>query len=279
MTLKRFLKLYAFYAKMDMAWLLRDPMFSVTAVVCDIISNLSSVGTVFLLAWSFGGIGGMNRYEVLVMLAYTTLVDGVFTVFFANANIGHISRRIGRGQLDHMFIQPMPLITQILTEGFIPFTGSSSLITGGVLMAVALHLLGIIPPWWWIFALLGSLALTLIIIIASSYLASSITFYAPVQAEEISTYIIDTQGSISRYPLSGMPRPAQYVLLSVIPAGLLGWFPTLALLGKAPINIPAWYPVLFAALLSAIAAYTFRKGLNYYVKKGINRYLAFGHRR
>ncbi len=146
-------------------------------------------------------------------------------------------------------------------------------------MFAALRLTGAAASWRLIFALIGSLAVTLVIIVSSSYLAASAAFRVPVQAEEISSYIIDTQGSISRFPLSGMPRPAQLILLTVMPAGLLGWFPTLALLGKAPLGFSAWYPALFAALLSIAAAYIFRKGLKYYAKKGINRYLSFGHRR
>ena len=61
--------------------------------------------------------------------------------------------------------------------------------------------------------------------------------------------------------------------------GAAGWFPSLALLGKPPFDLPGYYPAIIAVALAACAAYFFRKGLHYYVKKGINRYLAIGHRR
>lgn len=104
-------------------------------------------------------------------------------------------------------------------------------------------------------------------------------FYAPAQAEEISTYVIDAQCSLAQFPLSGMPLALKAPLLTVFPAGLLGWFPSLALLGKPPFDLPGYYPAIIAVALAACAAYFFRKGLHYYVKKGINRYLAIGHRR
>lgn len=277
--LRRLLKLYALYAKMDLAWLLRDRTFAIMAICADVISNLSAVTGVFLLAWRFDGIGGMSRYEVLFMLAYTTIVTGIFQTFCSGGNTGHISRRIGRGQLEHMFIQPLPIPSQLLTEGFIPFSGSSNVISGAVIMAIATANIGIVLPWWWILSLIGNLFVTLAIILGQSYLASSLTFYAPVQAEEISSYIIDAYGYISTFPLSGMPLYLQIPLLTIIPTGLLAWFPTLALFGKTPFGLPAWYPLLFAIGLWAAAAYFFRKGLNYYVKKGINRYNAMGHRR
>lgn len=279
LTLRQLLSLYALYAKMDFAWLTRDRLFASVAIISDIIANAASVTGVFLLAWRFGGIGGMTGDEILLMLAYTTLVTGLFQLFFAANNTGHISRRIGRGQLEHMFIQPLPLPVQLLTEGFIPFTGSGNMLTGAALIAVALWRLDIAPTWWWLFSLAGNLLVSTVIILASSYLASSAAFRAPVQAEEISTYVIDGHGSISEFPLSGMPRKMQTALVAVLPSGLLGWFPTLVLLGKPPLGLPGWFPVAAALAFSAAAAYFFRKGLKYYVTKGINRYLPYGHRR
>jgi ABC-2 type transport system permease protein len=276
---KQFLRLYLIYAKMDLAWLLRDRVFASIAIMSDMISNISVIAGIFLLAWKFGGIGGMDKYEVLLMLAYTTLITGIFQTFFSGNNTGHISRRIGRGQLEHMFIQPISLPVQLLTEGFIPFSGSSNLFTGGILLYISISNLGITTPWWWFLLLAGNLLVTISIIIASSYLASSITFYAPVQAEEISTLVIDTFGSISEFPLSGMPSVLQISLLTIIPIGLLGWFPTLVLLGKPPFGLPEYYPVIIAIVLALCATYFFKKGLNYYAKKGINRYLPIGHRR
>ncbi|MCL2605117.1 MAG: hypothetical protein FWD90_11620 [Defluviitaleaceae bacterium] len=48
--IKQIFSLYALYAKMDLAWLLRDRTFAVLAVLADVISNLSSVTGIFLLA-------------------------------------------------------------------------------------------------------------------------------------------------------------------------------------------------------------------------------------
>ena len=131
------LSLYVLYAKMDFAWLLRDRVFASLAILSDVISNLSSIAGIFLLAWKFGGIGGMSRYEILFMLGYTSLMTGIYQVFCSSNNVGHISRRIGRGQVDHMLMQPLPLPVQLMTEGFIPFSGSSNLVSGAALLCIA----------------------------------------------------------------------------------------------------------------------------------------------
>jgi len=276
--LRYILRLYALYVKMDLAWLFRDRTFAILAIMTDLISNLSSVMGVFLLAWRFDGIGGMGRFHVLFMLGYATIINGIY-ISFGAFNTANISRRIGRGQLEHMFIQPVSLPVQLITGGFFPITGGSNIISGAVVMAVATANIGVTLPWWWVLSLVANILISFAVLMGASYLASSLAFYAPVQAEEISSYVIDSFSHISTFPLSGMATGLQVSLISLIPVGLLAWFPTLALFGNAPFNLPTLYPLLFAAVLWLIATYFFRKGLSFYVKKGINRYHPMGHRR
>ncbi len=56
----RYFQLLAIYARMDFASLTRDAKFMTLVIIADIMSNLSSISGVFLLAWKFGGIGGMT---------------------------------------------------------------------------------------------------------------------------------------------------------------------------------------------------------------------------
>lgn len=275
----RIIRLYALYAKMDAAWFFRDTKFCLLAICADFISNIAAVTGIFLLAWRFDGVGGMNKYEVLFMLGYVTVITGVYQTFFCNYNTGHISRRIGRGQFEHMLIQPVPIPVQLLAEGFIPVSGSSNIISGCVIISIALKNLGIVPAWWWIFSFIANVAVTASIIVLLSYLFSTAAFYAPAQAEEISSYVIDTSGNLSTYPLSGMSLAVQIPLITVFPAGLLGWFPSLVLLGRPPLDLPVFYPFIVATLLFIVTAKLFKKGLKHYVKTGTNRYSAAGHRR
>jgi len=278
-NLKRFIGLYALYGKMDLARFLKDTKYALLGILADTISNLAAVGGVFLLAWKFDGVGGMSKYEVLFMLGYCTLVTGLFTTFCASENVGHISRRIGRGQLDHMMIQPLPFPVQLMAEGFLPFSGSSNVWSGGAVLLISIHMMDIVLPWWWVFSLFLNLFITLTIILSQSYLYSSATFYAPVAAEEISSSVIDLQGNLSQYPLSGMPVRLQISLIAIFPTGLLGWFPTLALLGKPPLRLPYLFPAIMAVAIFIPTQFIFRKGLKHYVKTGSNRYMSQGFRR
>ena len=71
--------------------------------------------------------------QVLFMLGYATVVSGLMNMFFGY-NVLFISRRLGRGQLDHTLIQPQPIWLSLLTEGFMPFSGSPMLLPGIALM-------------------------------------------------------------------------------------------------------------------------------------------------
>lgn len=277
-SFKRIIKLLGISAKMDLVWLLRDTKFAIIGIFGDMVNNIAAVSGVFLIAARFGGIGGMSVDEVLFMMAYSTLTTGIFILFGSGNNI-HISRVIGRGQLDHLFIQPLSLAAQLTTGGFVPFTGGSNFAVGIVLTVIAVRRLGLNITWWWIGKLIIYLLATMIIIIARSYLVSSLTFYAPVAAEEISTTAIEGTWMLSTFPLSGMPGFIQIPLLTILPEGLMAWFPSLSLLGKPPIIFPAYYPMVFALIISIAAGYLFKKGLNYYVSKGSNRYVPYGFRR
>lgn len=70
MTIRRILGLYGIAAKMDLAWLLRDTKYAVAAILADLIANLATVSSVFLISLRFGGIGGMSSDEVLFMICH-----------------------------------------------------------------------------------------------------------------------------------------------------------------------------------------------------------------
>ena len=277
-TLGRILRLLAISAKMDLVWLLRDTKFAILGICGDMINSIATVSGVFLIASRFGGIGGMSVDEVLFMMAYSTIVTGIFILFGSGNNI-HISRIIGRGQLEHLFIQPLPLSIQLATSGFAPFTGGSNLIVGIVLMTVAMGRLDLPVTPAWIVILTAYLIATMIIIVARSYLVSSLAFYAPVAAEEISSTAIEETWFLSTFPLSGMPTFIQMPLLTIMPEGLMAWFPSLCLLGKPPLSLTGYYPMIFALLISLVASYVFRRGLKHYVTYGSNRYVPYGFRR
>lgn len=275
---RRILRLLRLQAEMDLVFIARGVPTALSFYASDVLTGLAAVATIFLLAERFGAIGQWTRAELLFLLGYGLLVRGVLETCFG-FNVSHISRRIGRGQLDHALIQPQPLWMSLLTEGFMPFSGSGTLLSGLALMLYALARLPGPPTPGWVALLLLNLASSTAILLAFNFLWASLAFWAPRAAEEINSSTTRLMVQLQQYPLDGMGAVVAGGLLSVLPVGFLAWFPARALLGLAPTPWAVWATPAAAVVLVAAAAGAFRRGLEQYGRTGSTRYLAHGFRR
>ena len=271
------LRLLRLYARMDLNWVLQDFKAAVIVICAEMINNLTAVSGILLLAVRFGGAGGLSTDEILLMLGFFELADGLCYMLFGGFNVLHISRRIGRGQVDHMLIQPRPLIVQLLTEGFMPVSGS-----GGFLIGILLTILAWTRLHLEVTLLRGALLLVymlchILLMLGQSFLFGSAAFWTPVASEELSTLILDLNGQLGRFPLSGLPRWLLSLLYTVLPVGLLAYLPSLALLGRLT-GAALALPVCAAAAFALAAAVCFRAGMRHYLQNSCNRYKGMGHR-
>lgn len=278
LRIKQFFLLMKLYAKMDLEWFTQDTFVCVGTVISETLANLSAAGGVFLLAIRFGGVGLLSTDEVLFMLGFYTMVKGLYNTFFMGYNTGDISRRIGRGQLDHMLIMPIPLPMQLLVEGFLPVSGSGTLLAGLAVTIIAIVRLGIPVTAGFIALTLLYLVSALFIIIGVSYIVALAAFYHPAGSEEISSVATDSLYELGAYPLSGLGSIWQGLLCTALPAGTMAWLPTMLLLGKEFTLSGALFMPLFALLLCGTATLLFKKGMRYYAKYGSQRYSNVGHR-
>lgn len=265
------------YAILDFTFVMADLKLALTWYIADAVSNLAAVTATLLLATRFTGIGGWSYHQLIFMLGYATLIGGLMTMLFGY-NVLQISRRLGRGQLDHTLIQPQPIWLALLTEGFMPFSGSSVLLASvGLLAWAGGHLpLALSPGWLALFALnvLASAA----IVVSFAFLFGSLAFWAPRAAEEISASATTLLFQLKGFPLDGLGPLLLGGMLSAVPAGLVAWYPARALLGLDPSGWAVWATPLVALAFVALTSLIFRKGMNYYGRTGSQRYSSFGHR-
>lgn len=275
---KTYFRLLKLYALMDLKWFTQDTKLCLIVVASEWISSLSSILGIFLLAARFSGIGGMSADEVLWMLGFLSLGNGTLCMFFGSFNVHQISRRVGRGQVDHMLIQPIPLWMQLATEGFMPVSGSYQLVSGILITAIASARLGLAVTPLWLMQLILMVLAHVGIQMGLSFFAAASAFYKPVACEEISSIVSDLMLTLARYPLSGMPVWLIELLITAVPAGLLAWLPSMILLHKVPAGPMTFLPITVAAVAIALASYFFRKGLKTYAKTGSQRYRDMGFR-
>lgn len=277
-NIKGFFRLLKLYARMDLNWLMQDKATVLLVVITETLSNLSGMAGVLLLAVRFGGVGGLTADEILFMLGFFELADGLSWMLFGNYNVIHISRRIGRGQVDHMLIQPRPLWMQLLTEGFMPFSGCHGFFIGIALTSVAVARLDVTLSPVWFLLLLYYLVIHIVLRLSQSFLYGSAAFFKPVACEEISSMILDMNSRLGRFPLFGLPGWLGTILHTVLPIGLLAYFPALALLKDLGKPTELAFPFLVASVFLTAALICFKKGLKHYAKYSCNRYKEMGHR-
>src|SRR5437016_2030574 len=144
----RLLRLWGVYARLDLLFLMQDGTRFLTLAVSDAVVAVGALTGLILLAIRFDGMGAWTRDQILFMVGYGQVAAALVAMFFGY-NLSHISRRLGRGQLDHSLIQPLPLALVFLTEGFNPFSGATALLPGLALLVwsfASLHLT-LSPAW------------------------------------------------------------------------------------------------------------------------------------
>src|SRR5713226_7393624 len=278
MAAKQLMRLLALYATMDLLFLARGTQVALAYYASDFVIGLAAVTATFLLAERFDGIGPWTKPQMLFLLGYAVLVRGLINIFFSY-NLALISRRIGRGQLDHVLIQPQPLWMVLLTEGFAPVTGSGMFVPGlGLLLWAASQLHLDVQPTWYLLLVIDLVA-SIAVVLAFEYIVGSLAFWAPRAAEEINSSSWRLVTQLAPFPLEGLAGWALGSLLTVVPVGLVAWYPARVLLG---IGSAVWENAFLPAValgLSTLAFWIFTRGLRHYGRTGSTRYLDYGHRR
>jgi ABC-2 type transport system permease protein len=259
-------------------WLTRDFRAFVTYYVSEGVLAVSSVVGTLMLAERFNGIGAWTKPQMIFMLGYAITAMGILDLFF-NYNVAYISRRIGRGQLDHVLIQPQPIWMALLTDGFAPLAGSSMVLPGVVLLVWAQKLspIQLSPAWLGLF--LVNLISSSAIAMSFSYILGSLAFWSPRGAEEISSPTMRALETLKSFPLDGLSMTLRIGLLSAVPAGLVAWLPSRALLGLPGYAHSVIITPLVALAFVFAAWTTFKLGMEHYGRTGSQRYLSNGHRR
>lgn len=274
---KQFFSHLSLYGKMDLQWFLQDTKTCIIVILSELVSSVAAISSIVLLAVQFEGIGGMGLNEILFMLGFFTMANGI-GYMFTGFNINNVSRIVGRGQIDHMVIQPVPLWMQMATMGFIPVSGNSGFIAGLGLTAFSLFQLQIPFSLSLVLLMMLYVVTSQALVIGMNYIFGSAAFYKPAAYEEVSALSNDLFQTLGKFPLSGMPSIVTGLLTTLFPVGLTAWFPAMILLQKVKAPAALLLPVIIALITVTLATYLFRKGMNHYVKNGCNRYRSMGFR-
>lgn len=272
------MRLWRLSAFLDLLFVTQDPRRFVMLAVAELIASVAFVTAIFLLAERFDGIGDWSKLHIAFLVGYGVTLQSLMEACFG-FNLSLISRRIGRGQLDHALLQPHSLLTSFLTEGFAPFVDLGQILVGTGLMAWSAWSLGIVPTPGWLALMVLQLVASGAVVLSYNFIWGALAFWAPRGAEEISASTNGMLNHLSPFPLDSVGATALTALLTVLPAGFVAWYPSRVLLGL-DVSALAWLVTPLAGLaFGALAALAFRGGLAHYARTGSSRYSDFGHRR
>lgn len=271
-------RLWAQYARMDWQLLSRDARTGLIYILSDLVSATASVLGIALLAVRFEGIGELSADEILWMLGFFSLADGATLMMLGGCNFLFFSRISGRGQVDHMLMQPCPMWMQLLTGGFLPFTGSSGFLAGLALTVYATARLGIAVTPGWVLLLIAYVIARIATALGVGLISGAAAFYRPVSCEELSTVVLDALSAAGKYPLATLPIWLQGLFFTALPVGLMAYLPSLLMLKKLRAPLAYVWPVAAGAAFMSLAGLLFRKGLKHYAKNGCPRYKGMGFR-
>jgi ABC-2 type transport system permease protein len=276
--LRRLLALWRLYAQLDLLFITHDLRRFIIIAVAEIVTAIAAVTAMLLLAERFDGIGNWSKLQVAFLIGYGLMVNGLLEMCFGY-NLRFISRRIGRGQLDHVLLQPHTLLTTFVTEGFSPFYNGGRILLGCGFLAWSIWRLDMTPTAGWLALLALQILASGAVVMAFNFIWGTLAFWAPRGAEEISSSTNRMLDELYPFPLDGVGAAARVGLLTILPIGFVAWYPSRALLGLDDSALGYLLTPLAGLVFAVLATLAFRGGLAHYAGTGSSRYSDFGHRR
>jgi ABC-2 type transport system permease protein len=201
----------------------------------------------------FPAVHGWQRAQVVGLWAVVATSFGLATAVFGN--LLRLAGTITRGELDFFLALPRPVLLHVLISRM------SVSAWGDVLFGVAAFALLAQPGAreWLLFAVLC--VSNAGIFLGFAVCAGSLAFWMS-EAEGASTHVVNMLISFSTQPTPIFQGAIKVMLLSVLPAGLLGYVPVEILRGQHL----HWLLGHIGASLTflALAVYVFERGLRRY---------------
>lgn len=273
--IRTYFRLLSLYGKLDFLLATRELKLVIIQFLADFSTTIASTIGVWVIYNNLNI--KANEPTIFLLIAYPILLNGLYSFFFSAGNWGKISRVISRGQLDNLFIQPISMTTQFFTQGFAPFTGGLNFVFSIILFVSACFYNNFFSTFSSIISVVSCVLCSYTILVASMFFCSILAFYAPIAGEEISDTVYELFTNTKAYPLNATPNVFQGIFCSIIPIGLLVWFPEIILLSKS-IDFALFYLICFTVVYSLVVIVFFKKGLCHYEKTGSARFTGFGYK-
>jgi len=277
MVASSIMKVLGVQTRLGMLGLLRTWKSFLIQISTDVVINVSAVSGALIIGSRFGGIGNWGPNQILFLVCYTLAIN-VFVSALFSQNFASLSRRIGRGQMDHALLTPRSLPFQLLYEGFNPL-GQPLMLPFAIIsfFVSAIRVVGMPSILWWICAAISVFS-SVAIVMAFQVAVGAAAFWDPYAGEEVSSAANRLTLGLASYPMDGVTGVFYLAVIHVIPIASVAWQPVSGLIRGSPSWVLLSAPAT-AVVATFIACVVFMKGMKRYERVGAIRYSSSGFRR
>jgi ABC-2 type transport system permease protein len=222
----------------------------------------AGLGSLWVVINQSPDLAGWSGTQVALLFGLTTAVQGLGELFFNQ--IWLVPVHIIRGQIDRLLVYPVKSLPFYLLT--FPDLHAFGNIGGGILIyCVASWRLG--QPWW-AYALLPYWLLCGCLIHSSILvLCGSMAFLIKGQRAQ-QFFVANALLQATRYPLTVFPSALQFILLFIVPFGVINYLPMGWALGKESFLAALAAPAVAAAACVFAAFKAWNYGLSKYESTG-----------
>jgi ABC-2 type transport system permease protein len=251
---------------------LGQQMKAILAYEADFVVLLVAAAVVqlagFLFIWTIfqriPNINGWTFWQVVMMYALIFITEGVGSLFFEGT--WRLSWLVYSGQFDQLLLRPVSPIVQVLA-GAVGFNGLGNIVTGGVLMGIALtH----VQVEWTV----GRVAMLVILVVSAATIRVALNLGTAASAFWIKApwsmvpMFVHQLGEFAKYPITIYSTAVQLMIVVAIPFAFVSFFPTAYLFGVEAWSLPGLLTPLVAIYCLVMAVWVFRVGLRRYESTG-----------
>ncbi len=258
--IKIFLNMKAQYIKTEMEYSANFWMMLFSGV----LTRLVSMAAPFVIYSNLPDIAGWKRDEIYLILSFLFIAEGLCSVLFEG--IWQMPAMVFDGKFDCILSRPVSPLFQVLSYGM-GLQGISVFLVGAVSLPVYLrrlgrfHLRGVILSLF--FVLCGTLLCMSIYLIGNC-----VVFWFDAGGRTTIPYTLSQVGQYARYPLEIYPGIMRFLLLFLVPYGLICIVPVEILRGSSPMSFS--YGIAVGSLgFFLLARAVFYRGIRHYESVGM----------
>ncbi|WP_433172093.1 ABC transporter permease [Actinoallomurus sp. CA-150999] len=244
------------------------PASMVMLIVAQAVVTSLDLAAILIIFAHTSRLGGFSLPEVMFLYGTAGVSFAIADLTFGSTE--RLGEHVRQGTLDTLLVRPVGPLLQLATEDFSP-RRLGKLVPTGTVLFLALDRLDVA----WTPGRVATVPLMLVggyWIYAALWVLTATWQFAIVDGKQATNSITYGGAYLAQYPLSIFGRDVLRGLTWVIPLAFVNWEPSLYVLGRPdPLGLPVFFRFaspLVAAVLSALAAVTWRTGLRRYQSTG-----------